>query len=650
MGIFDALTTAVTGMQAQAYAIQNVSGNIANSQTTAFKRVDTSFEDMIPDEPLSQQSSGSVSAQSRTTNTVQGAVQAASVGTYMAINGNGYFVVTKPDSFTNGTPVFGSEQFYTRRGDFQPDKNGYLVNGAGYYLMGIPLDPTTGLETGSTPQLLQFQSGTLPAQATSEIDYQANLASGATVLDQSQFQQNPVNGVGVNAKIIGSGGTLKADAPATETGTVNFASLTSAGGTLMLNGNAITINPGDNLTAIEGDINGAAIGITASDDGAGHLILTGPDAITAMDPSGSTASVLNELGLSSAVVQPTNLITQGAATLGQTLTVTVGGVGPQQIDFGAPNVVTMADLTAALNTLQTNLGNCSVSLGTGGNITITANNPTDTIDIGGSATASKFGINVATARPATGTVDANDNTAFLANTLDGGVITGHDQAGTPVSVHFRWAKVNSAASGGTDTWNLFYENDTAATGTNAQWTNVGVDYTFAANGQMNPAVTSTTLNNLTVDGDNLGAVTVKFGTNGLTQFADTNGVVKVNLLQENSVPAGSLQQVSVNDKGQITGSYSNGRTLSLADVPLATFNGANMLKGLDGGAYSATDQSGSPLYGNAGSIVASSLEGSNTDIADEFTKLIVTQQAYSANTKVITTSNQMLQDTLNMLR
>jgi flagellar hook protein FlgE len=310
----------------------------------------------------------------------------------------------------------------------------------------------------------------------------------------------------------------------------------------------------------------------------------------------------------------------------------------------------MADLTAALNTLQTNLGNCSVSLGTGGNITITANNPTDTIDIGGSATASKFGINVATARPATGTVDANDNTAFLANTLDGGVITGHDQAGTPVSVHFRWAKVNSAASGGTDTWNLFYENDTAATGTNAQWTNVGVDYTFAANGQMNPAVTSTTLNNLTVDGDNLGAVTVKFGTNGLTQFADTNGVVKVNLLQENSVPAGSLQQVSVNDKGQITGSYSNGRTLSLADVPLATFNGANMLKGLDGGAYSATDQSGSPLYGNAGSIVASSLEGSNTDIADEFTKLIVTQQAYSANARVITTSNQMLQVVMNMVQ
>ena len=64
----------------------------------------------------------------------------------------------------------------------------------------------------------------------------------------------------------------------------------------------------------------------------------------------------------------------------------------------------------------------------------------------------------------------------------------------------------------------------------------------------------------------------------------------------------------------------------------------------------ATDESGPPTYNAPGKIVGSSLEGSNTDIADEFTKLIVTQQAYSANTRVITTSNQMVQDLLNMLR
>ena len=60
--------------------------------------------------------------------------------------------------------------------------------------------------------------------------------------------------------------------------------------------------------------------------------------------------------------------------------------------------------------------------------------------------------------------------------------------------------------------------------------------------------------------------------------------------------------------------------------------------------------SGPPIPGAPGTIVGSALEGSNTDVADEFTKLIVTQQAYSANTRIVTTTNEMLQDVLNMLR
>src|SRR4029078_1248759 len=89
----------------------------------------------------------------------------------------GFFVVEKPASFTDNQTVFDGIDLYTRRGDFTTDKNGYLVNGAGYYLMGIPVDPTTGNLVGSVPQLLQFNSGFLPAQATTQIQYQANLAS-----------------------------------------------------------------------------------------------------------------------------------------------------------------------------------------------------------------------------------------------------------------------------------------------------------------------------------------------------------------------------------------------------------------------------------------------------------------------------------------
>jgi flagellar hook protein FlgE len=102
MGIFGALNTAVGGLRAQSYALENVSGNIANSQTTAFKRIDTSFEDLIPDTVPTQQLAGNVIGFSRSTNTVQGDIQAASISTFMAINGEGFFVVEKPSGFTDG--------------------------------------------------------------------------------------------------------------------------------------------------------------------------------------------------------------------------------------------------------------------------------------------------------------------------------------------------------------------------------------------------------------------------------------------------------------------------------------------------------------------------------------------------------------------
>jgi flagellar hook protein FlgE len=176
MGLFGALTTSVAGLRAQSYALENISGNIANSQTTAFKRIDTSFLDLIPDTGVNNQLAGSVTTGSRETNTVQGDVQSAAVSTYMAINGNGFFVVQKPGSFTDNQPVFSGVDNYTRRGDFALDKNGYLVNGAGYYVEGVPIDPSTGNMTGSVPQVLKFANDFLPAVPSSVVIYLDNMS------------------------------------------------------------------------------------------------------------------------------------------------------------------------------------------------------------------------------------------------------------------------------------------------------------------------------------------------------------------------------------------------------------------------------------------------------------------------------------------
>ncbi len=90
---------------------------------------------------------------------------------------------------------------------------------------------------------------------------------------------------------------------------------------------------------------------------------------------------------------------------------------------------------------------------------------------------------------------------------------------------------------------------------------------------MNPLIATLSLNNVMVDGVSLGNIQLVHGSGGITQFSDANGTVKVNLLSQNGYAAGELQTVSVSDKGRVVGSYSNGRTIDLAEITLADFNG-----------------------------------------------------------------------------
>jgi flagellar hook protein FlgE len=663
MGIFDALTTAVAGMRAQSYGLQNISGNIANSQTTAYKRIDTSFQNLMGDNIPTQQIAGGVVASSRGTITVQGDVQAASIGTFMAINGSGFFVVQKPSSVNDGRPVFTGVDLYTRRGDFQLDQNGYLVNGAGYYLAGIPIDTTTGNATGSVPQLLQFQNGFLPAVATSEINYRVNLASypltanhdssipGTELLNPADLAANPINGAPANASIIGSGAALLPDAAAVLTGTEDLTALNASAGTLSINGVAITINAGDDETDVMNAINAAVgTGVTATLD-SHHLVLTSDDAKTKITiDNASTLAVLDDLGLSVGTTNPTNLITQGAVGT-QQMTIKIGGNATLTLQFGVGDIETIGDLNTELLGLAG--GSASVDPLTG-DLTVTASTsaPTDIIKIGGDVTVRNFGVRTKTGYPASGAVVGADVTTFLDESVGGGAVTVYDVSGSAVNVQLRWAKVDSSSLGPThtDTWNLFYQSDSTATGSEPAWTNAGIDYTFAPNGSMNPPINNITLQGVVIDGVSLGDIKLVHGSGGITQYADPNGTAQVNLLQQDGYAAGQLQGVSVSENGRIVGTYSNGRTLDLAEITLANFSGANNLKQLNGGAYAATSESGPAIYNASGKIVGSSLEGSNTDIADEFTKLIITQQAYSANTRVVTTSNTMVQDLLNMLR
>ena len=222
-----------------------------------------------------------------------------------------------------------------------------------------------------------------------------------------------------------------------------------------------------------------------------------------------------------------------------------------------------------------------------------------------------------------------------------------------MNLQFRWVKADSSALGNPhqDTWNLFYQSDSTATSTQPAWTNVGVNFTFNSDGSLSsPAGSAITIPGVKVNNQSLGNITLNLGSGGLTQFASTTGAATINQIQQNGYAAGQLQSVAINNNGLVVGTFSNGQNLDLASVTLSHFNGTNYLQALSGEAYAVTSQSGPAIAGASGTISGSALEGSNTDIADEFTKLIVTQQAYSANTKVITTANDMVQNLLSVLR
>lgn len=619
MGIFGALTTSVAGLRANSYALENISGNIANSQTTGFKRIDTSFLDLIPDTGNNAQLAGSVVANSRSTNTIAGPVQAASVSTYMAINGDGFFAVQKPGSVSDNQPVFDGVNRYTRRGDFTLDQNGYLVNGAGYYLEGVKIDPTTGNPAGSTPEVLRFQNDFLPSQATTKIDYRANLASyplttnhqtsvpGSELLRPADFTSNP--------RTQGTAATPFANTAVTGNARNNFETIAQ---------------PISASTALAGA--SGTNSLTASFASGDTLVLK-----TTTGGVSTTNTISFYTGAAPAAVPGTTFVDLATATVGSLLTTIDGLTGNV-----SPSPASTVSSSGAI-TLNSGTAN-DFSLAPGSSASAVA--AFQALGFSGTVVGMRAGGGTA----GTGIVTGSDNQAFLDESISGGARTVYDGNGAPVSLQFRWAKVESSTMGGTDTWNLFYQVNSDATGNAVSWQNVGTDFKFGSNGQMQPVVGQITLSGLTVDGTSLGNVTMAFGTGGLTQFADTNGNVQVNQLQQDGYPAGQLQSVSVSDEGRVVGTYSNGRNIDLAEVSVATFNGADFLKRVDGGAFEVTNESGDALYGKGGSISGSSLESSNTDIADEFTKLIVTQQAYSANTKVITTTNTMVQDLLNVMR
>jgi flagellar hook protein FlgE len=141
-------------------------------------------------------------------------------------------------------------------------------------------------------------------------------------------------------------------------------------------------------------------------------------------------------------------------------------------------------------------------------------------------------------------------------------------------------------------------------------------------------------------------------TDGLTQFASPNNIAFVN---QDGAEVGLRTGVSIDQDGFVIASFSNGATQKIWKLPVATFANPARLEARNGNAYAQTNASGEfnlreANTGGSGRIEPGALEGSNVDLSEEFTAMIVTQRAYSASAKTITTADDMLDELLRIKR
>ncbi|SNB47053.1 flagellar hook protein FlgE [Geobacter sp. DSM 9736] len=147
-------------------------------------------------------------------------------------------------------------------------------------------------------------------------------------------------------------------------------------------------------------------------------------------------------------------------------------------------------------------------------------------------------------------------------------------------------------------------------------------------------------------------ITFDMGIGASTQYASAS---IINQQTQDGYYQGSLVKVTVDDKGFVSGTYSNGQLQKIAQVALASFTAPIGLSKVGGSLFEETLASGQPQISSAstpgvGKVLSNSLEQSNVDMASEFVKMITTQRAYSANSKTITTTDEMMQEVLNLKR
>lgn len=728
------LWSGVGGLQAHQIAMDVEGNNIANVNTTGFKYSRTNFSDL-----LSQTSKIATAPQGElggkngvqvglgvTVATVshifsQGSIQNTDKNTDMAIQGDGFFIVS-PDG--------GTTFKYTRSGDFKFDAFGNFTDSNGYIVQGWTRnDETKKIDNTQPVKNIQIDPGlTTPASPTTLINLKANLSAASTVsttlptnaLDSDSStsastiyaDKYSLSITSTNQKPEDLGSLFNAQGKAFNlqegqgiwvSTTPSLATSSSTSSTVALSVSDITIDLTLNGTSIKDtlpaetssaaimaanyvdlinrytDKTGVKASVVSNSDGTGYYITYRNE----NDLDGDNKKNI-ELTFSATNTPPAWLGDVDVITNPNSRTAFkyeyATNAEPYK-DIAAiyrlnknPNVFhTTEDLRKLI---QWQLGDSASSVSSVGvKVSVNSNGEFQIDNSLGSNTLNLSITSIhgtATSSVAPNTLFAN-TMAALGGTMTAGAVSTKqslainaavhgsgidvfDSLGSKHTISFSFRKVSS------NTWEW--------TATAALPADIGGDpynknvfkgeggkpntITFNEDGSVSnysPKKLNVTFNNGSSGNQN---IDLSWGTSGLFDgLSSYDAASATSLIAQDGYTGGDLQDIRIDQNGVLVGSFTNGISYGLAQVSLAKFSNNEGLMSEGGNIYAMSSNSGAPTVGTAstggrGSITSSALETSNVDLSRSLTELIVIQRGYQANSKTITTSDQMLQTLLQL--
>ena len=696
------LFSGVSGLQSHQVAMDVESNNIANVNTVGFKYSRANFSDLLAQtksiatapqgqlggkNPVQVGLGSTVSSATRIFS--QGSIQNSDKNTDVAIQGDGFFIVS-PDG--------GNIYKYTRAGDFKFDAGGNFVDNNGFIAQGWLRDKDTNKVDSTAPITdINIAPGlTTPAQPTQEVVLKANLNSGSLIESFSPAYAVDKDGIveksaaGASTQVSGNVGVMF-----NETG--EAFSLQKGQGVWISFHNATSeatdeVSAGDdlNLKLIKDDGTDFPA-ITATSEGDqdknGNKYAAAINAQTATTGISATYdSTTNKLTLENTnesksrghnIRVKANDSGSGVTTANSVTTAhryEYDPSGHSSVSNDDKKFDTMASLREAMQKHARDVNNdgladnvdVEVSINEQGKIAVT--NPKDGAD--------NYTLNI----KITAIVgSAGENIRFTRNMESMNAVLAPKSTGKAFSQAFNAATHSSSIDifdslGSKHTLRMEFRKTSLDKTKGSEWAmvvkvpepaEINTDTSYPANEKRGSvkftnegALAGYNPPNISFSGNNGSApdqqVNLSFGTSnkfdGMTSFDSRSATSGIS---QDGFTGGDLVGIRIDQSGTLVGSFSNGRSFGLAQISMAKFTNNEGLSTEGGNVYVQTANSGDPIIGTAatagrGFIQSSALEASNVDLSRALTQLIIIQRGFQANGKTITTSDQLLQTLIGL--